>query len=143
LTCVIDVSVALKWFLPEADSPSADNLLAAFLNDEVQLHAPDLLLLEAASALWRRTVLLKQLTSGEAASIYQDLLTIPLNFHPTERLTGAAFRLAMKYSHPVYDAVYCALAADLDCEFVTADQILVTKLRDVLPFVRHLSTVKR
>jgi predicted nucleic acid-binding protein len=49
LICVVDASVVLKWFLPEPDSITADLLLEKFLNDEVELLAPDLM-------LWRRQV---------------------------------------------------------------------------------------
>jgi len=75
---VVDASVALKWFLPESGNSGAENLLTAFLIGTVSLYAPDLI--EAASALWRRSVVLKELTPADAKAIYRDLLTLPLNF---------------------------------------------------------------
>jgi predicted nucleic acid-binding protein len=66
LICVVDASVVLKWFLPEPDSAAADFLLEKFLNDEVELVAPDLILVEAASALWKRVVVRKELSADEA-----------------------------------------------------------------------------
>lgn len=139
---VIDASVVLKWFLPEPDSASADLLLERFLNDEVGLIAPDVLLLEIASALWKRVVLREDLTAAEATLIHRDLLTIPLSLVSAETLAEAALHLAMKHKHPVYDALYCTLAIDRHCDFVTADRTMVNKLRSDLPFVRHLSTIK-
>ncbi|MFZ0731692.1 MAG: type II toxin-antitoxin system VapC family toxin [Candidatus Sulfotelmatobacter sp.] len=135
---VVDASVALKWFLPE-DSDAAEALLIKFLSGKVNLYAPDLLLVEAGSALWRRCVVRDELTSAEVRSIYRDLLTLPLNFQPSERVSAAAFSLALTHRHSVYDSVYCALALEMDCEFITADQALVTKLSRALPFVRHVS----
>ncbi len=83
---MVDASVALKWFLPESGNSGADNLLKAFLGGTVDLYAPDLLLIEAASGLWRRTVIRGELDPSEAKAIYQDLLTLPLNFQASERL---------------------------------------------------------
>jgi predicted nucleic acid-binding protein len=115
--------VALKWFLPENGNSRADDLLRAFLGGTVALYAPDLLLIEVASA------------------IYRDLLTLPLNVQPSERLAAAAFSLALAHRHSAYDAVYCALSVEMDCEFITADRKLVAKLGRTLPYIRHISTV--
>ena len=82
-----------------------------------------------------------ELSAEEASLIYGDLLTLPLSLSVTGALADRAFQLAIKYSHSVYDAVYCALAIERRCEFITADQTLVNKARGVLPFVRHVSTI--
>jgi predicted nucleic acid-binding protein len=143
LIYVVDASVVVKWFLPESDTPAADFLLEKFLNNEADLIAPDVLLLEVASSLWKRVVLRKELTAGEATLVYRDLLTMPLSLIASESLAEAAFQLAMKHKHPVYDALYCTLAIDRQCDFVTADQTLVNKFRGDFPFIRHLSTINR
>lgn len=132
----------LKWFLPEAGHVAADDLLAAFLCGEVGLYAPDLLLIEAASALWRRSVVRKELVPADAKAIYRDLLTLPLSFQASERLAAGAFSLALSHKHSAYDAVYCALAIEMDCELITADDTLVARLSRALPFIRHLSTLR-
>jgi predicted nucleic acid-binding protein len=138
---VVDASVALKWFLPESGNSEAENLLTAFLIGTVSLYAPDLLLIEAASALWRRSVVLKELAPSDAKAIYGDLLTLPVNFQPSERLAASAFSLAIAHRHSVYDSLYCALAVEMDCEFITADRRLVSKLGRALPFIRHISAI--
>jgi predicted nucleic acid-binding protein len=142
LTYVVDASVVLKWFLPAPDSASADFLLENFLNSAADLIAPDVLLVEIASALWKRVVFRHELTASEATLIYRDLLTMPLSLIPTAILAEAALELAMKSGHPVYDALYCTLAMERHCDFVTADQTMVNKFRGDFPFVRHLSTIK-
>jgi predicted nucleic acid-binding protein len=133
--------VALKWFLPERGDSGAENLLTAFLTGTVSLYAPDLLLIEAASALWRRSVVRKELALSEVKAMYRDLLTLPLNFQPSERLAAPAFSLAIAHRHSAYDSLYCALAVEMDCEFITADRTLVAKLGRALPFIRHVSTI--
>jgi predicted nucleic acid-binding protein len=142
LVYVVDASVVLKWFLPESDNAVADSLLEKFLNDEADLIAPDVLLLEVASALWKRVVLRNELTADEATLIYRDLLTMPLSLIATETLAEAAFQWAMKHRHQVYDALYCTLALERQCNFVTADRTMVNKLRGDFLFIRHLSTFK-
>ena len=139
---VVDASVVVKWFLPGSDNAAADFLLEKFLNDEADLIAPDVLLLEIASALWKRVVLRDELTAEEATLVYRDLPTMPLSLIATETLAESAFQLAMKHKHPVYDSLYCTLAKERRCDFVTADQTLVNKFGGDFPFVRHLSAIK-
>lgn len=139
---VVDASVVLKWFLPESDSAAADLLLEKFLNDEAELVAPDLLLTEIASALWKGALLRNELTADEATLIYRDVLTLPLSLVSTVVLADSAFQFAMKHKHSVYDALYCALAVERSCDLITADQTLVSKFRGDLPFIRHVSTIK-
>ncbi len=142
MICVVDASVVLKWFLPEPDSAAADLLLEKFLNDEVELLAPDLMLVEVASALWKRVMIRKELSADEATLIYRDLLTLPFSLSPSEIVADAALQIALKHNHSVYDALYCALAIQRQCDFVTADQTLAHKLHSVFPFIVYLSAVK-
>lgn len=139
---VVDASVVLKWFLPESDNAAADFLLEKFLNNEAELFAPDVLLVEIASALWKRVVLRNEVTPDEATLVYRDLLTMPLSLIRTESLAQMAFQWAIKHKHPVYDALYCTLAMERQCDFVTADQKLVNKFHNEFPQVRHISTLK-
>jgi predicted nucleic acid-binding protein len=142
LICVVDASVVLKWFLREADSAAADLLLEKFLNDEVELLAPDLMLVEAASALWKRAMIRKDLSTDEATLIYRDLLTLPLSLIASGIVADAALQVALKHNHSIYDALYCALAIERRCDFVTADRALANKLQGVFPFIVHLSAIK-
>jgi predicted nucleic acid-binding protein len=142
LTYVIDASVALKWFLSEEESDGADALFEAFLRNRIELLAPDVLLLEVANALWKQTAILKLLRPEDVISIFHDFVTLPLNLQASNPLASRALELALKFHHPIYDTLYCALAIENDCEFVTADKVLVSKLSGHLPFVRFLSTIK-
>ena len=143
MICVVDASVVLKWFLRETDSDIADLLLEKFLNDEVQLLAPDLILVEMASALWKRVMIRKEMSADEATLIHRDILTLPLTLVASGTLAAAAFQFALKHKHSVYDAFYCALAIERNCDFLTADRALANKLRDVFPFIVHLSGFKQ
>jgi len=142
LTYVIDAGVALKWFLREGESQGADSLLEAFLANEIELLAPDSLVLEFANTLWKHSILLKQLRPEEAKSIFHDFLTLPLNLHESNALASLALKMSVELRHPIYDTLYCALANENDCEFITADRVLVEKLSGSLFFVRLLSTIR-
>ena len=123
MTYVFDASVALKWFLREEESQGADSVLDAFLANQIELLAPDILVLEVANALWKRSILLKQLRPEEARSIFHDFLTLPLNLQESNTRASEALKMAIELRHPVYDTLYCALANENDCEFVTADRV--------------------
>jgi predicted nucleic acid-binding protein len=142
LICVVDASVALKWFLREPDSAAADSLLERFLNDEIELLAPDLILVETASALWKRVVVRKEMSADEATLIHRDLLTLPLSLIASGTVADAALHIALRHNHSVYDALYCALAIEKGCDFVTADRTLANKLQSMFPFIVHLSAIQ-
>jgi predicted nucleic acid-binding protein len=141
LTYVIDASVALKWFLREEESHGADSLFEAFLANQIELLARDILVLEVANTLWKQSILLKRLRPEEASSIFHGLLTLPLNLKESNALASEALKMAVEPRHPVCDTLYCALAKEHDCEFITADRVLVDKLSGSLQLVHLLSTV--
>ena len=100
------------------------------------------MLVEAASALWKRAMVRKELSAHEATLIDRDLLTLPLSLRASVAVADAALQAALKYNHSVDDALYCALAIGHRCDFVTADRALANKLQGVFPFIVHLSAIK-
>src|SRR5215469_1163764 len=108
----------------EEESQGADSLLEAFLASEIELLAPDILVLEAANTLWKQSILLKQLRPEKARSIFHDFLTLPLSLHESNAWTSQALKMSVELRHPIYDTLYCAPANEGDCEFITADRVL-------------------
>jgi predicted nucleic acid-binding protein len=51
MRCVIDLSVALKWVLPEIDTSKAVALRDDFRNGTLELLSPDVFAIEVAHAL--------------------------------------------------------------------------------------------
>jgi predicted nucleic acid-binding protein len=115
VTLVVDASVALKWVLAEPGQDAADALL-----DE-DLIAPSLWLLEAANALWRRS-LRGELSAGEAEERLSELFNAPVTSIPIEDDLAMAAALARRLGHPVYDCLYLALAVREQTQVVTADR---------------------
>lgn len=115
MSLVIDASVALKWVL---DEPGAD--AAAALRSE-SLIAPELWLVEAANALWRRTRR-GEMSDEQAKERLVVLLAAPVTAAPIERDLLAAADLADTLAHPVYDCLYLAMAIRENTQVITADR---------------------
>ena len=119
---VVDASVAVKWFLPEEDSDQALRLLGA----SHVLHAPELLQVEAANAVWKHVV------RGELDPVIWKFAQSRLrrsigHWHDTGALLPVALDLACKAAHPVYDLVYLALSRHVGARLVTADRRFLAK----------------
>ncbi len=117
MTLVVDASVALKWFVLEADSEAAERLL----ENAAPLHAPTLLMSEFANGLWKNRK--RDLIDAEQAQ--RALATLPRSINvwrPTDRYLGEALGMAMALDHPIYDMVYLAMARESGARVVTADQ---------------------
>jgi predicted nucleic acid-binding protein len=122
VTWVVDASIAVKWVIPEVLSEQADRVRDS--DDDVL--APDLLLVEVANALWRKTVA-REITPREADTALGLVRRSGVDLHPTEPLLSRAMDLARRLNHPIYDCVYLALAERERARFVTADQRLLRR----------------
>ena len=137
---VVDASVALKWVVAEDGSEAAARLL-----DGRPLHAPPLILVEIANALWvmqRRGTI----SADDGADALDRLASAPWSM-PSDPvgLVAQAFRLARLLDHPVYDCVYLALAMEVGAPVITADRRFVSAVRadaDVRSLVLSLAQVE-
>jgi predicted nucleic acid-binding protein len=117
---VVDASVAIKWVIEEPGTREALSLRRH------RLFAPDLLVAECANILWKKTRR-NELTLQEALLAARLLQRADIELVPMLALLEPATRLAIAMDHPAYDCAYLALAEDLLCDLVTADQRLCTK----------------
>jgi predicted nucleic acid-binding protein len=124
LALVLDASVVVKWFLPEAGSQEA----AQLLRQGADLLAPDLLLAEVASAIWKR-YMRDELTLAEARAMAKDIGAVAVETVPARGLLVDALPLSAALRHSVYDCLYLALAMRLELQMVTADRALLAKAR--------------
>jgi predicted nucleic acid-binding protein len=134
---VLDTSVLVKWFKSD-DEELMDEALA--LRDRVddlraELYAPTLLLYELGNILTRKT----DLPDTAIASIL-DLARAGLVITPGDpALLHRASTVARTHGITFYDASFVAVAAALNCPFVTADRQLADRTRG-LGLVHHLAT---
>lgn len=120
---VVDASVGVKWFIPEAHSEAARRLRVA----GTMLHAPELLLLELNSVLCK-LVRRGELTTREARALHREVSRVPVRLHADELLLPTAFGIALELQHSLYDCIYLALAVALGVQLVTSDRKLIEAL---------------
>lgn len=119
---VVDASVAIKWFVAEADHVAAIQVLRS----TQELIAPDLIILETLNVLRRKSkrgeVTGEQLTGAAAALVdcFDELVS-------SAALAESALKLATRLDHSVYDCAYLACAMEVDGVLVSADRILTEK----------------
>lgn len=133
MTIVIDASVAVKWMISEDDSVAASSLR------NFPLLAPDLLLVEVASILWKK-VRLGEVPASIAQAALPVLAESSIGLVTNKALVGMALELACDLNHSPYDMFYVALAIDRDIPLITADRRLVNKVRQVGSPWAHLIT---
>ena len=123
MTWVIDASIGIKWVIPEILSDEADRVR----DGDHDIVAPDLLLVEVANALWKKTAA-KELSPREADAAFDLVRRSGIDLRPTGPLLPRAMEIARRLDHPVYDCVYLALAEREQAALVTADQRLLRRL---------------
>lgn len=120
---VVDASVGVKWFVPEAHSDAAIRLQDP-AND---LHVPAFFDVEVANIFWKK-VRKGELTAAEAATALLKVLAVPSKRHGDGSLVMAALNLANSTQRTAYDCMYLALAIRLSGTLVTADERFVNSL---------------
>jgi len=121
-SCVIDASVAVKWYVAEKDSNHAHELLT----EAAVFAAPSLLRVELASALWKncqRNYISQDQMRDALTSIEKTTIAF---WYDTDLLLPAAIELAFSIQHHVYDCLYLTLAQQLGSPLITADKQLLS-----------------
>jgi len=125
-TIVIDASVAVKWFIPEADSDEAVKLRDRHIEGSLTLMAPDLLVYEVANALSYHP----DLPVDEVKEDLEALLMLDLDLiQPSGEFVSSIAEDARKYQVSVYDSSYLALAEATSSSLITADRKLYDKAK--------------
>lgn len=112
---VVDASVLVAYLSQGPKAPEAETALT---QAEGELLAPHLIDAEVGHAL-RRLAAGGQLTDEEAEGALAELHDLPLRRSPHGLLLESAWAMRSRLSF--CDALYAALALELDTELVTAD----------------------
>ena len=136
---VVDASVVVKWLVSEDYSREASKLRDDHLEGRVEANAPDLLLLETASA-FRKYAARGLISEGDALEALSLIGETELRLHSIDRqLALEALRLSLELGVTVYDAAYIALALKLKAPMYTADEaLLANKQVTSLGLVTHV-----
>jgi predicted nucleic acid-binding protein len=124
---VVDASVAVQWVAKESTSELSETLLS-----RSDLIAPDLLLVEAANALYRK-VFVGDISHPHATAgleyIRDKVALLPV----TIPILSQAIELSVAMNHAVYDCIYLVIAESTGSLLVTYDQ----ELRDHATYHGH------
>jgi predicted nucleic acid-binding protein len=120
---VVDASVAVKWFVSEADSLLADELSAS----RDRLVAPSLVITEVANALGRKAMA-GLMTALEARHYLRSLPHYLDDIIAVDELIEPVLENACALRHPIYDMIYLEAARRLGAQLVTADRKLAAKI---------------
>lgn len=133
---VVDTSVVVAWYLPEEFRTAARRWQDRLLKGMVQLLVPSFHYWEFANVL-RTYVRRGELDPEVAAEIYELHLDAPLEVAEPDR--ERVLETALGYEATAYDAVFIALALQLDARLLTAERTTtpwVVKLGERIESVR-------
>jgi predicted nucleic acid-binding protein len=118
--CLLDASIALKWFLPVDREP--DSALARSLIGRVALRTTDLCVYEVGNILTRRSGWPAP-QIGSALALLREICGDPLELLPGDH--DACVQIALDHGLTFYDASYATIAA-------RTGRVLVSAARDLL-----------
>jgi predicted nucleic acid-binding protein len=121
---LLDTSVAVKWFVTEEDSQRPLDLQQAHIRDDLQLHAPDILLMESANALRYAGLSEERILQNLETVPALGVEIIPFSFD----VLNSAVSLSLQHDVTVYDAYFLALAQTMEIPLITADRKMLSRL---------------
>ncbi|MGH2950811.1 MAG: type II toxin-antitoxin system VapC family toxin [Solirubrobacterales bacterium] len=120
---VVDASVVAATLVDEPATEEAERALEAATRRGMQVHAPDLLVYEIASALAKR-IARDEIAPAAALEALSDVLESEISLHPGSGLAKSALSLAAAHGLTAYDSSYLALAIALGTQLLTLDREL-------------------
>ena len=123
---VLDTSVVIKWVRSgEEDREQALQLRKNYLEGELAIAIPDLLLYELANVLRFKPSAVKE----NVRKVVNSFLDLGLAvIEPSPVVLHEAIELSFEYDVTFYDALFLAIAENLRYDFVTADQALYRQI---------------
>jgi len=131
---VLDASVILKWFVEENGTKEALQIRQNHIEGKYTLVVPDIAIYEVGNALRYKPDSSAAEVSRYCRNLYElNLDIIALPFEIIDSVIETAYQNDITF----YDASYVALAKELGLQFITADEKLYQKTKD-LRFVKLL-----
>lgn len=120
---LVDASVCVKWLYAEPhDEPALE-----LLDSHTTLMAPELILLEVAGAISRRSReghVRPELADAVYARWSRIIERRAIELYPIAPIIDRAFALSVEVRHPLPDCVYLACAEALGVPVMTADRAM-------------------
>src|SRR5262245_54467879 len=86
---VLDASVAIKWYVPEALAAEARRLMSP----RFRMHVPSFFAAECGNTIWKKVIQRHELDRDRGREILEELLSYPMQVHETEGLVISAYEL--------------------------------------------------
>ena len=138
MTYILDTSVVIKWYVEEKGSDIAERMLDDYKIGNLSIVEPDLLIYEFVNVLRYN----KNFSKDERKRCIINLFNLDLYLvTPYIGLVESAKEIAEEKDVSVYDAIYISLADITGFEFVTADEKLYNKVKD-LKYAKLLRNLK-
>jgi predicted nucleic acid-binding protein len=124
---VVDASVVVKWFVNEEYSEKAIRIRDKYINGEISIMAPKILIFEVLNALYY-----KQLFSeNELVEISEALDAYSFDLYSLEgEYSRKTVEVTFKNNITIYDSSYISLAIIKNAFMITADEDFIKKLRE-------------
>jgi predicted nucleic acid-binding protein len=103
---------------------------------------PDLMLMEVGNIVWKKQRA-GLITEEEGTNAIADLLALEISTVESQTILPRAYSLAQVFDRTVYDAIYIALAEEMEARFITADLRLYNAVNLSLGFVQYLGSYSR
>jgi len=117
LRYILDASVAIRWYVKETEHPNANLILKKLIREPEIFAVPELFTYEILSVLYRTHPEAKQIFNEDINRfLHSGILRYPM----TENIYTRADRF-IKKGLTGYDAVYVALAEELNGVWLTFD----------------------
>lgn len=133
---VVDASVAAKLLFEEDGSAEAEAALSA---PGASFLAPDLLVCEVGSVIWKRARR-GEISTAQASELFDRFLMLPVELRSARDVAPEALVVAMTLDRSVYDCMYLALAIAVDGVMLTSDARLVNALA-ASPLAGHVRKI--
>ncbi|MBL8133221.1 MAG: type II toxin-antitoxin system VapC family toxin [Anaerolineae bacterium] len=141
MTVVVDSNILIAFAL--TDEPlhtQASRLLRSWQTSETRLTAPSLFRSEITAVL-RKVVFQQRISHEQGRILLRRLFAYPVVYIEDEALLESAYDFAQRFNRPrAYDSQYIALAERLNCEFWTADEVLVNSVQTRFSRIRWLGS---
>jgi predicted nucleic acid-binding protein len=120
---ILDASVVAKWFLSENDTETALEIRDRYVDGDIDVEIPDLLIYELANLMRY-----KRMGENEIREVIDSIFSMDfLIIAPTPSLMEMASNIAISHDITIYDAVYVALGKYFGTPIITADRKLYEK----------------
>ena len=134
---VVDASVVVKWFVEEEGSDKALRLRDKYIDGEISIIAPELIIFEVLNALYYKRLF----SESEMKEISEALEAYSFTLYSLKgEYAEKTVETAVENGITIYDASYVALAMIRDTYMYTADEKLIEKLKG--EYLKHVKSIK-